>query len=80
MAMTKVFKNGNSQAIRIPGEMQTDKKDFIIRRIGDTYIAYPADDKWAPVRQTAGTFPQEYMLEREQPLWGEVAEREDLDL
>ena len=77
MATTKVFKNGNSQALRIPSEMQTDKKDYIIKNIGDAYIAYPADDPWFMVRQLAGTFPQEYMLDREQPLWGEVAERED---
>lgn len=78
MATTKVFKNGNSQAIRIPSEMQTKHKDFIIRQVGETYIAYPVDDPWLPLRQVIGSFPQEYMLDREQPTWGMVAEREDL--
>ena len=66
MATTRVFKNGNSQAIRIPSEMQTDKKVFIIKQIGETYIAYPVEDPWFPLKQVIGTFPEEYMLDREQ--------------
>lgn len=77
MATTKVFRNGNSQAIRIPSEMHTDKQNYIIRKIGETFIAYPADDPWYPLRRVIGSFSDEYMFEREQPLWGEVAERED---
>ena len=77
MAITRVFKNGNSQAIRIPSEMQTMHKEFIIKQVGETYIAYPVDDPWLPLRRVIGTFPQEYMLEREQPAWGKVAEREE---
>ena len=46
MATTKVFKNGNSQALRIPSEMHTDRREFIIKKIGETYIAYPVDDPW----------------------------------
>lgn len=78
MAKTKVFRNGNSQAIRIPSEMQTDRKDFIIKQIGETYVAYPVDDPWLPLKQSIGRFSYQYMMEREQPTWGEVAEREDL--
>lgn len=77
MATTKVFKNGNSQAIRIPSEMHTDRKDLIIKKIGETFIAYPVDDPWLPLRQVIGTFPEEYMLDRDQPVWGMVAEREE---
>ena len=78
MATTRVFKNGNSQALRIPSEMHTEKKEYIIKQIGEAFIAYPADDPWYPTRVTVGTFPEEYMLDREQPVWGEVAEREEL--
>lgn len=78
MAVTKVFRNGNSQALRIPSEMQTDRKELIIKQIGDMYIAYPVDDPWLPLKQVIGTFPDDYMMERDQPLWGEVAERDEL--
>ena len=78
MTTTKVFQNGNSQALRIPRELRTDKKDFFIRRIGDTFIAYPADDPWASVRQVIGTFPDDFMSDREQPDWENVGERVEL--
>ena len=75
MATTKVFKNGNSQAIRIPSEMHTDRKDLIIKKIGETFIAYPVDDPWLPLRQVIGAFPEEYMLDRDQPVWEQVTNR-----
>jgi len=78
MLATKVFQNGNSQAIRIPQDLRTEKKDYYIRKIGETYIAYPADDPWGPARQVIGTFSSDYMEERDQPAWGMVAERVEL--
>ena len=78
MTTTKVFQNGNSQAIRIPQEMKTDKKEFCINKIGDVYIAFPADDPWAAARQVIGTFPSDFMADREQPSWNTIPEREEL--
>ncbi len=52
MLATRVFQNGNSQAIRIPQEFRTDKKD------------YP----WAQSRSIVGTFPEDFMSDRRQPL------------
>ena len=52
MVSTRVFQNGNSQAIRIPQELRTEKKEYLIQKIGDTFIAYPADDPWAPFDST----------------------------
>ncbi len=71
-AYTRVFRNGRSQALRILQEMRTDKKEFFIRKVGDMFIAYPVDDPWAPVRLLVGTFPQDFMAEREQPAWDAV--------
>ena len=77
MITTKVFQNGNSQALRIPQELRTDTKEYCINKIGDIYIAYPADDPWAPVRQVIGTFPDDFMEERNQPSWDLVNSREE---
>ena len=76
MTKTRVFQNGNSQALRIPQEMRTEKKEYCINKIGDIFIAYPADDPWAPVRQVIGTFPADFMADREQPSMEDVPERE----
>ena len=79
MLTTRVFQNGNSQALRIPQDLRTDKKEFFIRRIGDIYIAYPTDDPWAPAREVIGTFPEDFMSDRNQPSCEDVAERPSLD-
>ena len=78
MTTTRVFQNGNSQAIRIPQEMRTEQKEYFISKIGNVYIAYPADDPWAPVRQVIGTFPDNFMTTREQPAMNDLPAREDL--
>ena len=78
MTTTRVFQNGNSQALRIPQEMRTNIKDFIIRKIGNIFIAYPADDPWAPTRALVGKFPDNFMAEREQPSLKDIPERETL--
>ncbi len=78
MTTTRVFQNGNSQALRIPQELRTEQKEFCISKIGDIYIAYPANDPWASVRQVIGTFPADFMEDREQPSWESVPDREKL--
>ena len=50
MTIAKVFQSGNSQAIRIPKEVQTDLQEFLIRRVGKGYILCPVDDPWFPLR------------------------------
>ena len=67
MLTTKVFQSGNSQAIRIPQEVKTGKEEFYIRRFGEGYVLYPVDDPWFPIRSTIGTFPQDFMNDRQQP-------------
>lgn len=76
MTTTRVFQNGNSQALRIPQEMRTEKKEYCINKIGDIFIAYPADDPWAPVRQVIGTFPEDFLEDRNQPSILDLPERE----
>ncbi|MBR4424352.1 MAG: AbrB/MazE/SpoVT family DNA-binding domain-containing protein [Oscillospiraceae bacterium] len=78
MTTTRVFQNGNSQAIRIPQDLRTDKNEFFIRKIGDVFIAFPTDDPWAPTRQVIGTFPPDFLDGREQPSWDDVPQREAL--
>ena len=76
MTTTRVFQNGNSQAIRIPQEMRTEYKDYCINKIGEIFIAFPADDPWASVRQVIGTFPEDFLEDREQPTIADLPQRE----
>ena len=72
MFKTRVFNYGDDQAIRIPEELRTGKEEFFIRRVGDSYILSPADDPWSPLRATMGTFPQDFMDDRNQPSIDEI--------
>ena len=77
MVTAKVFQSGNSQAIRIPKEMRTTFSELVIRKVGDGYILFPADDPWFPLRLSIGQMPNDFIPERDQPTWDEVPEREE---
>ena len=78
MTTTRVFQNGNSQALRIPQEMRTAEKEFFITKVGNAYIAFPADDPLMPTRHSIGAFSDDFMGEREQPSWNVIVSREEL--
>ena len=78
MLKTRIFQNGNSQAMRIPQELKTTTKEYCINKIDGVFIAFPSDDPWASVRQVIGTFPEDYMSTREQPSWDDVQPLEEL--
>jgi len=42
----KVFKSGNSQAIRLPKEFNTEETQFYIRRIGSSLLLIPITKPW----------------------------------
>ncbi len=78
MVKTRVFKNGNSQALRIPQEFKTDTSEYIINKIGDVFIACPVTDPWASAKLVAGSFPEDFMSDRTQPSFDEAETREVL--
>ena len=78
MLTAKVFQSGNSQAIRIPKECQTDCKEFYIRKYGECFYLIPTDDPWRLVRESIGKIPDDFMTDREQPSMEDLPEREPL--
>ncbi|MNV98998.1 Antitoxin VapB1 [compost metagenome] len=65
MQMTKVFKNGNSQAVRIPAELAYDRTDLEleIERIGDEIRIRPARQSLAGVMEVFARFSPGFMSE-----------------
>ncbi len=78
MIKTRVFKNGNSQALRIPQEFKTDTSEYIINKIGDVFIACPVSNPWASVKMVIGDLPYDFMPDRNQPSYTEAETREVL--
>lgn len=65
MAMTKVFKNGNSQAVRIPAELAYGSWDIelIIERNGDELRIRPAQRRLGDVMGKLARFTPDFMVE-----------------
>lgn len=71
MAKTRVFKNGNSQAVRIPSEIQFERMDieYEIERNGETITIHPAKRPLNRLMEKFGAFSDDFMAgEREQGL------------
>jgi len=65
MTMTKIFKNGNSQAVRIPAEFAYDRADLDveIERIGDEIRIRPARRSLNQVMSKFAQFSPDFMAE-----------------
>ena len=65
MATTKIFKNGNSQAVRIPSELayNTWDIDLIIERQGDELRIRPAQRRIGDVLGKLAKFSPDFMVE-----------------
>jgi antitoxin VapB len=46
MSTAKVFKNGNSQAVRLPREFNTKEDEFFIKKDGHMIMLIPKDKVW----------------------------------
>lgn len=74
MATTKLFKNGNSQAVRIPAELAYSRSDMdlVIERDGDELRIRPAPRRMGDVLGTLAQFSPDFMSEgRAQNIEGE---------
>ena len=68
MKTVKVFKSGNSQAVRIPKEYQVAGDELIINQIGNTIILFPVDDPWKLFKNSLQEFSEDFFAEgRKQP-------------
>jgi antitoxin VapB len=79
MATTaKLFRNGKSQAVRLPKEFRFPGDKVYIQKMGNAVILLPYDDPWEPFFQALELFPDDFMDEgRMQPT--EQQERQGLD-
>ena len=68
MHTAKLFKNGRSQAVRLPKDYQFSGSDVFIQKIGDSVIIFPKDKIWKTFLHGLDGFTKDYLREgREQP-------------
>lgn len=64
MTITRVFKNGNSQAVRIPAELAYERSDLDveIERVGDEIRIRPARRTLAGALEKFALFSDDFMV------------------
>ena len=68
MKTAKIFRNGSSQAVRLPKEFRFSGDEVYIKRAGRSIILIPKDDPWAMFEEGLGEFTEDFMdRKREQP-------------
>jgi len=73
MKEARIFKNGQSQAVRLPKEFRFEGDSVLINKVGDCVILLPRDNPWKPLKDACGKFSDDFMSNRDQ---GEQVERE----
>ncbi len=78
MPTTRLFRNGHSQAVRIPAELAYEVSDMelTIERVGDELRIRPAQRRMGDVLGALAQFSPDFMSADREP--GEQAEREVL--
>jgi antitoxin VapB len=72
MQTAKVFKSGNSQAVRLPKEFLIDENEFYIQKIGNTIMLISKKDPWSSFRKSLTMFSDDIFSDgREQPVFQE---------
>ena len=67
MNRAKIFKNGDSQAIRLPKEFRFKGKEVYIRKEGNNVIISPIDDSVDRLWKTINSLSDDFTIERTQP-------------
>lgn len=74
METAKLFKNGKSQAVRLPKEFRFGSDRVYIKRVGEAVILLPYQTPWKTLLDSLALFSTDFMAEREQP---PLQDRED---
>ena len=62
MMTAKVFKNGRSQAIRLPKECRFSSDEVVVNKIGDMIILLPKQNKWESFMRAIDMFSDDFRL------------------
>jgi antitoxin VapB len=67
MKTAKLFRNGQSQAVRLPKEFRFEDDHVYIKKSGNAVILIPAKESWDALIKSLDKFSADFMSERKQP-------------
>ncbi len=65
MKTAKIFKNGRSQAVRLPKEFRFDCDEVFVHRRGDKVILSAKEPGWDEFFDSVSVFGEDFLAERE---------------
>ncbi len=66
MQTARLFKNGRSQAVRLPKEFRFSGSEVYVTKIDGMVVLLPKDDPWAPLVASLEKFSDDFLEERDQ--------------
>lgn len=75
MRTAKLFKNGQSQAVRLPKDFRFEGDEVVIKRVGNAVALIPVNQSWDVLVDSLDKFSADFMIDRNQP---EPQIREDM--
>ena len=66
MLTAKLFKNGRSQAVRLPKEFRFEGTEVYINKIGESVILIPFHAPWSTLLDSLDLFTDDFMEDRRQ--------------
>ena len=73
--IAKLFKNGRSQAVRLPKEYRFEGSDVYVKKFEDIVLLIPKDSKWTSLETSLNYFSNDFLNDRKQP---KIQNRDDL--
>ena len=67
MLTARLFRNGRSQAVRLPKECRFRGKDVYIHKLEGAVLLVPKDGPWVALIRSLERFSEDFMAERRQP-------------
>jgi antitoxin VapB len=67
MKTAKLFKNGQSQAVRLPKEFRFEDDHVYVKKSGNVVILIPTSGSWQSLVDSLDKFTDDFMSERKQP-------------
>jgi len=67
MKTARVFKNGQSQAVRLPKEFRFRDEEVYIKKVGNVVLLLPKEGFWNSLVASLDKFSSDFLSSRKQP-------------
>ena len=67
METAKLFRNGQSQAVRLPKAFRLPGDKVYIKKVGNAVVLLPLQQPWETLFESLQLFSEDFMDERNQP-------------